>query len=115
MEMPTKRPRPIRYGGGRRPENLCSGGPVRQARREPGAQKRERFLLDLRRDLPRLGSVASGHRGQERRDRWAEGHVDRVIALAAEMVRNRYAVIAVMGRFQIGPDPGLFSALWSSS
>jgi putative tryptophan/tyrosine transport system substrate-binding protein len=29
--------------------------------------------------------------------RWAEGHVDRVVALAAEMVRNRYAVIAMIG------------------
>src|SRR5271169_3591275 len=54
--------------------------------------------------------------------RWAEGHVDRVVALAAEMVRNRYAVIAMIGStpgalalkaatqtvpivFQVGPDP----------
>jgi putative tryptophan/tyrosine transport system substrate-binding protein len=63
--------------------------------------------------------------------RWAEGHVDRVVALAAEMVRNRYAVIAVIGStpgalalkadtqtvpivFQIGPDPvtaGLVASL----
>jgi putative ABC transport system substrate-binding protein len=63
--------------------------------------------------------------------RWAEGHVDRVIALAAEMVHNRYAVIAVFGStpgalalkaatqtvpivFQIGPDPvtaGLVASL----
>jgi putative tryptophan/tyrosine transport system substrate-binding protein len=63
--------------------------------------------------------------------RWAEGHVDRVVALAAEMVRNRYAVIAMIGStpgalalkaatqtvpivFQIGPDPvtaGLVASL----
>jgi ABC-type uncharacterized transport system substrate-binding protein len=63
--------------------------------------------------------------------RWGEGHVDRVVALAAEMVRNRYAVIAVIGStpgalalkaatqtvpivFQIGPDPvtaGLVASL----
>jgi len=63
--------------------------------------------------------------------RWAEGHVDRVVALAAEMVRNRYAVIAVIGStpgalalkaatqtvpivFQVGPDPvtvGLVASL----
>ena len=63
--------------------------------------------------------------------RWAEGHVDRVIALAAEMVRNGYAVIAMIGStpgalalkaatqtvpivFQVGPDPvtaGLVASL----
>jgi putative tryptophan/tyrosine transport system substrate-binding protein len=63
--------------------------------------------------------------------RWAEGHVDRVVALATEMVRSRYAVIAVFGStpgalalkaatqtipivFQIGPDPvtaGLVASL----
>ena len=32
--------------------------------------------------------------------RWAEGHVDRVVALAAEMARNRYAVIAMIGALQ---------------
>jgi putative ABC transport system substrate-binding protein len=54
--------------------------------------------------------------------RWAEGQVGRVVALAAEMVRNRYAVIAVLGStpgalalkaatqtipivFSVGPDP----------
>ena len=63
--------------------------------------------------------------------RWAEGHVDRVVALVTEMVRNRYAVIAMIGStpgalalkaatrtvpivFQVGPDPvtaGLVASL----
>jgi putative ABC transport system substrate-binding protein len=63
--------------------------------------------------------------------RWAEGHVDRVVALAAEMAGNRYAVIAMIGStpgalalkaatrtvpivFQVGPDPvtaGLVASL----
>jgi putative tryptophan/tyrosine transport system substrate-binding protein len=63
--------------------------------------------------------------------RWGEGHVDRVVAFAAEMVRNRYSVIAMIGStpgalalkaatqtvpivFQIGPDPvraGLVASL----
>jgi putative tryptophan/tyrosine transport system substrate-binding protein len=62
---------------------------------------------------------------------WSEGHVDRVIALANEMARNRYAAIVVLGStpgalalkaatqtipiiFQIGPDPvaaGLVASL----
>jgi putative ABC transport system substrate-binding protein len=62
---------------------------------------------------------------------WSEGHVDRVIALAGEMARSRYAVIVVFGStpgalalkaatktipiiFQIGPDPvaaGLVASL----
>jgi putative tryptophan/tyrosine transport system substrate-binding protein len=63
--------------------------------------------------------------------RWGEGHVNRVVALAGEMVRNRYAVIVVLGStpgalalkaasrtipivFQVGPDPvatGLVASL----
>src|SRR5262249_53092279 len=62
---------------------------------------------------------------------WAGGKVDRVLSLAAEMVRKRYAVIVVLGStpaalalkaatrtmpiiFQIGPDPvaaGLVTSL----
>src|SRR6266852_955087 len=53
---------------------------------------------------------------------WAEGHVDRAVALTGELVRNRYALIVVLGStpgalalkaatqtipivFLIGPDP----------
>jgi putative ABC transport system substrate-binding protein len=62
---------------------------------------------------------------------WADGKVDRVLSLAAELVRKRYAVIVVLGStpaalalkaatrtipiiFQIGPDPvaaGLVASL----
>jgi putative tryptophan/tyrosine transport system substrate-binding protein len=62
---------------------------------------------------------------------WGEGRVDRVVALAGEMVRNRYALIVVLGStpgalalkaasrtipivFHIGPDPvavGLVASL----